>query len=283
MSASTTISFEELRKITRIVGECRELGDDPLTWRLHLIASLGQLVGAELILAGEIGGVLSGRLCMPGGTAWGFEHGFNIEGYLGLSQIFAKEPLASELFAAQVNRLQANSGQGSVHTREEVLSDHAWDRSYDYRRIAVSLGSEEYLHSMQPTTTPDHFDALSICRAPGRRKFGEHEATLVEHLHREVARLVGGPLAKFREPAPSDLPPRVRQVLRCLLDGDGDKQIAARLRLSPYTVNQYIKTIYAHFKVNSRPELLARWVRRGWGLSSNWDTAADAPRFAVAG
>lgn len=283
MADSNTISFEEVRAMTRILGECRELGDDPLAWRLHLIASLGELVGAELILAGEIGGVLSGRLCMPGGTAWGFEHGFNIEGYQALGQLFAEEPLNSELFAAQINRTLANSGQGSVHTREQVLSDREWDRSYDYRRISMSLGSDDCLHSMQPTTAPDHFDTLSICRAPGRRKFGEHEAALVEHLHREVARLVGRALAEFQEPAPSQLPPRVRQVLRCLLEGDGDKQIAARLNLSPYTVNQYTKTIFQHFKVNSRPELLARWIRRGWGSRSNWDSAADAPRFAVAG
>ena len=95
--------------------------------------------------------------------------------------------------------------------------------------------------------------------------------------------MVGGALAEYQEPAPSQLPPRVRQVLRCLLEGDGDKQIAARLQLSPHTVNQYIKTIYAHFQVNSRPELLARWVRRAWGMRTNWDKAADAPRFAVAG
>jgi DNA-binding CsgD family transcriptional regulator len=49
------------------------------------------------------------------------------------------------------------------------------------------------------------------------------------------------------------------------LEGDGDKQIAARLVLSKYTVNQYTKLIFRHFGVNSRPELLARWVRRGYG------------------
>ena len=54
-------------------------------------------------------------------------------------------------------------------------------------------------------------------------------------------------------------------MLRCLLEGDSDKQVAARLRLSPATVNEYTKRIYRHFRVTSRAELLARWVRRGWG------------------
>jgi DNA-binding CsgD family transcriptional regulator len=56
-------------------------------------------------------------------------------------------------------------------------------------------------------------------------------------------------------------------VLKCLLEGDSDKQIAARLELSSHTVNEYVKRVYAHFGVTTRTELLARWVRRGWGAA----------------
>jgi DNA-binding CsgD family transcriptional regulator len=57
----------------------------------------------------------------------------------------------------------------------------------------------------------------------------------------------------------------VRQVLGCLLEGDSDKQAAARLRVSRYTVNQYVKLIFTHFNVTTRGELLARWIKRKWG------------------
>lgn len=87
---------------------------------------------------------------------------------------------------------------------------------------------------------------------------------LVEEAQRLVTPLIGGPLARFTDPNPRDLAPRVRQVLACLLEGDSDKQIGVRLGLSIYTVNQYTKTIYLHFSVNSRAELLARWIRRGF-------------------
>ena len=43
--------------------------------------------------------------------------------------------------------------------------------------------------------------------------------------------LVGGPLARFTEPSPAGLPLRARQVLRCLLEGDSDKQVGLRLGL----------------------------------------------------
>jgi DNA-binding NarL/FixJ family response regulator len=60
--------------------------------------------------------------------------------------------------------------------------------------------------------------------------------------------------------------------LRCLLEGDSDKQIAARLGLSAYTINQYTKTIYRHFSVSSRAQLMARWIKNGWGARAIWET-----------
>jgi DNA-binding CsgD family transcriptional regulator len=56
------------------------------------------------------------------------------------------------------------------------------------------------------------------------------------------------------------LPPRLRPVLRRLLAGDAEKQAAMKLGLSPHTVHQYTKTLYRAFGVNSRGELLARFV-----------------------
>jgi DNA-binding CsgD family transcriptional regulator len=73
----------------------------------------------------------------------------------------------------------------------------------------------------------------------------------------------------------SPTPPRwacrpARQILACLLEGDGDKQVATRLNISRFTVNQYTKMIFQHFGVQSRPELLARWIRRGHRLPFTW-------------
>jgi DNA-binding NarL/FixJ family response regulator len=68
--------------------------------------------------------------------------------------------------------------------------------------------------------------------------------------------------------SPTRLPPRVRETLRYLLEGDGEKQAAARMGLSKETVHQYVKTLYSHYRVASRAELLARVLQRtsstGW-------------------
>ena len=67
-------------------------------------------------------------------------------------------------------------------------------------------------------------------------------------------------------------------MLKYLLDGDGDKQVAARLGISAFTVNGHTKVIHAHFGVQGRAELLARWVRRGWGNRAAWADNLPADR-----
>lgn len=55
---------------------------------------------------------------------------------------------------------------------------------------------------------------------------------------------------------------RQRQTLELLLAGNAEKQIASMLRISKHTVHVYVKSLYKRFGVNSRPELLAKWVRQ---------------------
>jgi len=67
------------------------------------------------------------------------------------------------------------------------------------------------------------------------------------------------------KPISSGGPPlsrRQRQTLELLLAGNAEKQIAARLSISRHTVHVYVKSLYKRFNVNSRPELLAKWVRQ---------------------
>ena len=54
---------------------------------------------------------------------------------------------------------------------------------------------------------------------------------------------------------------RERQILDCLLGGDSEKQIALKLTISPHTVHTYVKRLHKALDVNSRGELLARFVR----------------------
>jgi DNA-binding NarL/FixJ family response regulator len=72
------------------------------------------------------------------------------------------------------------------------------------------------------------------------------------------------------------LSPRLRETLDCLLSGSSEKSIAEQLTLSPHTVHGYVKLIYRHFKVKSRAQLLAQWVRLAKVLSLIWAFAGDS-------
>ena len=58
------------------------------------------------------------------------------------------------------------------------------------------------------------------------------------------------------------LQPRLRKVMQHLLEGDGEKQVAAKLNLSRHTVHEYVKMLYHQLGVSSRSELLSQWVGR---------------------
>jgi DNA-binding CsgD family transcriptional regulator len=77
-------------------------------------------------------------------------------------------------------------------------------------------------------------------------------------LNLELSRLLGARLARIGEPTVTDLSPRQRDVLICLMDGDSEKQAALRLDISPHTVHDYVKLLHTRFGVRSRGELLAR-------------------------
>jgi DNA-binding CsgD family transcriptional regulator len=160
---------------------------------------------------------------------------------------------------------------GACLARTDLIADRDWDRAWDFRTLCEPSGADHSLYCFRSIPGPgERYANVIIARALRQADFSARDKAVVQEVMAQFVPLIGGPLARFGEPSPSDLPPRARQVLRCLLEGDSDKQIVARLGLTRHTVNQYAKAIYAHFGVRSRAELLARWVKRGWGGRFAW-------------
>jgi DNA-binding CsgD family transcriptional regulator len=162
-------------------------------------------------------------------------------------------------------------------SRTDVVPEREWDRS-PYRVLAhTPVGCGHSLACFVPFPEGGgKFHAVTLARPRAeRRDFSLRDRMLVREAVAAVVPLIGGPLAGFDEPSPADLSPRVRQVLRCLLEGDGDKQVATRLGISRFTVNEYTKTLYRHFRVQGRAELLALWVRRSRRGPFAWDLLAE--------
>jgi DNA-binding CsgD family transcriptional regulator len=60
----------------------------------------------------------------------------------------------------------------------------------------------------------------------------------------------------------SGLSKRMKDTLQHLLSGDSEKEVAAKLNLSPHTVHIHVKKLYKRLDVSSRAELMAKCLRK---------------------
>ncbi len=86
------------------------------------------------------------------------------------------------------------------------------------------------------------------------------------------------------------LTPRECQIVRLCLEGQPTKRMAATLNVSPYTVQDHLKSIFDKTGVRTRNELVGqvflehyvpRWedldeVRPGWAVKASAATASEA-------
>lgn len=251
MPRSTTLRLTDLRAVHQLVGECRDLGDDPNAWRRHLLAELGRLVGTGFGVAAEVGAALRPNRHDLGAADWGAENGFDRDGWLRVLDGFQQDAFSNLLVNAYVARLPA--GAGVCWSRTDLMPDRDWYRSFYYQGLQRTLGGDHATACLVPVpNTAGDLSEFYLMRAIGEPDFTARQKAVVQEAVAAVAPLIGGPLARFNEASPADLAPLARRVLRCILEGDSDKQVMARLRLTRHTVNQYAKVIYRHFGVRSR-------------------------------
>ena len=128
-------------------------------------------------------------------------------------------------------------------------------------RIAIVAPSEELRAALASALQSDPlFEVVSVV-ASESEVTGEADIVLVARdaddahvatrlVHHDV---VSGPTLSNRE----------REILGLLADGLGNKQIAARLGISPNTVKTHLELLFEKLGVSSRAEAVATGVRRG--------------------
>ncbi len=119
---------------------------------------------------------------------------------------------------------------------------------------AVRAGARGYL--LKRSRSADVLDAI--------RRAHQGEAVLSPEMTAVLMQQVR------RMPSPTDpttlgLTARERQVLRLVAQGLSNKQIAARLHLSPHTVKAHLRSVLDKLHLHSRTEAAAWAVRHGLG------------------
>ncbi len=261
MARSACLRAADFQAVHSLAGECRELGDDPVLWRRHQLAGLGRLTGGEFCVAAEVGDGKQPSRSDLGTVDSGADNGFNRAHWLRALTEFRVDAF----FNPHMNAYFDRAAWGVVQPRAAFVPDQDWYSSICYQEVVRALGADASLLCLRPIHgTSVDYCGIYLLRHIGAREYSGREQAIAAAAMAVVGPLVGGPLARFADPSPAALPPRTQQVLRCLLEGDSDKQVAHRLHIARMTINQHTKRIYTHFGVQSRPELLARWVRRGW-------------------
>jgi DNA-binding CsgD family transcriptional regulator len=221
-----------------------------------MLEGLCRLVGARAATGGE------GRWIRPHRdveATFAVDVGLDPRGHeLYIAYMRDLGPGADPIFQA----MRQLPGRLVVRTRRELVSDRGWYRSRawdDYRR---PIDLDDQVTSVFQISDAGTVSIIALLRAPGERQFSAREQRLLSFFHEELGRLIGHSLVSPTEPRPEPLSRRLGQTLACLLEGDSEKQVAARLGLSQATIHQYVTALYRHFRVRSRAQLLAHVMKR---------------------
>jgi len=256
VSKSDGLRLADLRAVFRLIGDCRDLGNEPGLWHRRMLEGLALLFGVVQAAGGEAWWERPGRAVQP------------VSAYS-----VSADPAADDAFRAyhrdlgprtdpSYQALEKLSGKLITRTRRELVSDAAWYRSAAFNQYFRMGGLDHQLLSVFQVSDDGATSVVALNRSLGAEDFSERERRLFSFFHAELGRLIGGPLVGATDRNVAQLSPRLRETLACLLEGDSEKQVAARLGLSHATVHQYVTVLYRHFGVQSRAQLLAHVNRR---------------------
>src|SRR5262245_25782725 len=135
MARPVHLRAAEFHTLYQLVGECRELGDDPVLWRRHLFAGLAGLTGAGVVMGGEVAGVRTGRTAHIGLTDWGGENGFDRVGWDRAAAEISADPRLSRTPAMSTYFERMKAVDGVSLSRVDLVRDAEWYRSWDYENL----------------------------------------------------------------------------------------------------------------------------------------------------
>jgi DNA-binding CsgD family transcriptional regulator len=253
--ASGKLVVGQVRELIRLLNEARDIPGVRQDRVQHLVTGVARIVGASLagsLFDRDSGPVVNDRRSVR--LLLGRDAGALS------SPALAADPDGALFTAIRSMMLLAARTPGAVVTAtwHELVIDGG--RCTAERAACVDpAGLAGALFSAVRLSTRPHIHGIGLYRPSNEPPFSEDERNLVHVFHAECAGLLDdAPDGSGDEPARARLSPRQRQTLELVLNGLCDKEIADRLGISRFTVNQYTKAIYRYYAVTSRTQLLAR-------------------------
>ncbi len=251
------LAEDDVRAVVNLLGRVAAASGGRVAQRRELMDGLAVLVGANCWVWGRFGAVEPGTLPV-----------FALEQHGGFSEdrlaryVQAQEHPDLGALTAPAFAVMAERGSPVTRLRQQTDPEDRFRSSGAYEAWAAADAAPGIL-SLRP------LDALTvgvvaIHRRIDARLFSERESLIAHVVLTGVAWLYEEGDAE-RDGVWVELGPRLITVMNLLLQGVARKDIAEHLRISPHTVNDYVKTVYRRFGVRSQPELMRRFFRGDGG------------------
>jgi DNA-binding CsgD family transcriptional regulator len=252
LSSEPFMRATDVQQILRLVGGAAELWYQPQLQRQFTLDSLCRILNAKFGVCYTIGDVLTGGKT----PCSNFTHvGLNDRGVKQFEDYLKtgtpRDPV--------MDVLSVMSGRVITFTRREAVADNDWFSSEHYKQIRQPLGIGPTLYVKIVAQSIGRETLVMLARGAGEEGFTERDAYLTDLCLSEMAWPFSAEL-NYVDPKVEQLQPRLKKVMTHLLEGDSEKQVALKLKLSPHTVHEYVKDLYVELGVCSRGELLAQFV-----------------------
>ncbi len=233
--------LSDVRRLFRLIGEIREVGADPQTWRPHLLRGLSKIIPCDLIVSSEV-----------------HFRTTNLSSKFKVIDVGWVLDSGGELIQIRTEREEQPETYWVVIGQREPKHSPSADEVVAVRPTTPLRGGKAFILSQVPLAHLGAVDQLGLHRYDHDKPFSPLEHRLVRLFHVELGRLWrADALKKIADPAAA-LPPRLTETLEGLLKGESEKQIAFALGLSTHTIHNYIRALHRRYDVSSRAELLAK-------------------------
>jgi DNA-binding CsgD family transcriptional regulator len=258
ISSHRKLELDHVHQLIRLLAETGNRPARHLQRGQHLLSGLARIVsataGVAVLVAGDPqrrGGPCAEQILV----GW---DGSVRSSPAGLSQLASwLVPVIRTLWRVT----PGEPGATITATWREYVADRARYGAEPMEPCPLPTGLTDALLSSVRLSVPYQLQGLGLYRSRERPPFSEEERNLVHVFQAECVGLsCASPRAEEEVQGRARLSPRQRQTLELILSGLCDKEIAERLGISRYTVNQYTKVIYRVYAVTSRAQLIARLI-----------------------
>jgi DNA-binding CsgD family transcriptional regulator len=255
MAGSQRIRFRDLRAIYELLGEVRQIGNDPKAWRSHMLSEGSRLIHADVAMTMDMCNAAmhsASELIAPITTGWQSpaEEARYYSYFADYKMV--DDPGAHAVYAAHQRSWRASA------RRQEMVDDRTWYGSPIVSGVRREGGVDDFVFS-SAFLGPGVLHGFIFYRRWGHEPFEVHDHRLLKLLHASLLRMIFRG-ARQREALVKKygLTPRLAQTLDLLISARSTKLISSEMKVTPYTLNGYVKLLYDRLRVSSRIELMHR-------------------------